>query len=218
MARVQGANPNLEARLIEIENKCKECDQRLNKIENQPTVTASVVNTNPNTNKDSWQEQISQEISQNNPGNPIEQNSDNNVDDNTMVTDDHDYGFSPNPAPESNSDVEDEMEVFTEEKVTVQVQNMENDSSQDSCIQILASTMPLAGTSTEQLVHPSTIAKNYESRIMIQPGSPSPANATLFRLSSSSIDEDSSTPAPNLSSCSKGKSVVEFRELFIRYF
>ena len=222
VAKVQGANPsansNLEVRLIEVENKCKECDHRLKdlsqRIENQPTVTAAVVNTNQNTNKDSGQEQISQEISQNNPGNPIEQNSDNNVDDNTMVTDDHDYGFSPNLAPESNSDVEDEMEVFTEEKVTVQVQNMENDSTQDSSIQILASTMPLAGTSTEQLVPPLNIAKIYESRIMIQPGSPSPANATLPRLSSSSTDEDTSIPAPNLSSRSKGKRISR---IFFKY-
>ena len=99
-----------------------------------------------------------------------------------------------------------------EEAVAAQVQNMENNSttetnSQNSNLQILGSTMPLAGTSTEELVPPLNIAKIYESRIMIQPGSPSPANAILPRLSSSSTDEDTSIPAPNLSSRSKGKRI-----------
>ena len=98
MARVQAHNPNnLDARLSEIENKYKECDQRLkdlsNKIENKfeefesrLKASTAMSNTTQNTNNH-WEEKISQEISQSSPDNPIiEENSENNVD-NTMVND-----------------------------------------------------------------------------------------------------------------------------------
>ena len=71
MARVQAHNSN---NLSEIENKYKECDQRLKDLSNRTENKFEEFERRLKANNN-WEEKISQEISQNSPENPIEENS-----------------------------------------------------------------------------------------------------------------------------------------------